>query len=421
LGKALDAFLQGYMPDLVRIDRLILTHEDADHCGGAQQFISQWIRSNRSIREIWLPSIWAPAGAQPTRKNWLRSRIVKGAFEAAPEIARAAEKLAREQRTESLGLDRSSGDPFEDDLLMKAVRVAANESGALGHLFEVRQEEARAERLEAPLELQDSDEAWSPDAYRYLFGHDGEAVERHGLPLELTKLLIERGELSWSQAHHSAALELSFGVLETHPRIADTIAACVVFGIPIRWFDFDQFEKTGAAAGGDAEFLTPVNAIEVRLRPAPVSAKALFYALALSRANRECLAYLRHEEGSEPAVLFTGDSRLTTWGKAFPKPAAGLPQRRNLLATAMHHASEKNEAAYPILRNWLPGKYPPLFVRNGGHGVKVPAPSYLRVQERLCVRCIGSALPDVAVRVDAYGGRWRMPNHPRWCTCTAIR
>src|SRR4051794_20624120 len=57
MPDALDAYLRNYMPELVMIDRLILTHEDADHCEGAPQFIANWLRSGRAISQVWLPSI----------------------------------------------------------------------------------------------------------------------------------------------------------------------------------------------------------------------------------------------------------------------------------------------------------------------------------------------------------------------------
>jgi hypothetical protein len=145
----------------------------------------------------------------------------------------------------------------------------------------------------------------------------------------------------------------------------------------------------------------------------------MFYALALSRSNRECLAYLRHQEGTDPAVLFTGDTRLTTRGNDFPPPQVGPPDKRNrLLATAFHHASDHNEQSYGVLKSWLGKKYPPLFVRTGGHGVKRPAPSFKHMHQKLCVRCIGSSLPDQHIQQEACGGLWRMPAFPRRCVCS---
>jgi hypothetical protein len=416
LAQALDAFLAGQVPDLRRIDRLILTHEDDDHCGGASQFIGRWVSAGREIGQVWLPSMWAPAGAAPSARSWVRSRIVKGALEAAPQIAEAARKLAAEYQDPLSSGEQATHDPYSDEVLMKAVRQAAVETGVLAEFFGPVGRDGGASRLEQVPEVHDAERPfrWRE---RYFPGLRVAAADGRGVAAELALMLQEEGELPPAGEHSTLGLQLADGALDTHPRVAKAVAACVAFGLPVRWFDFGQFESSRTASGGDAGFLTPVNAVEVVARLRSVSPKALFYALALSRANRECLAFLRHEEGTEPAVLFTGDSRLSTWGKGFPPPAAGLPVRRNILVTAMHHASSHNQQGYGVLRTWLGKKPSPLFVRNGGQGVTSAAKGFLRASERLCVRCIGSKLPAVPVRVEVYGSRWRMPNHPRPCTC----
>lgn len=418
LPRSLDFFLQGYMPDLINIDRLILTHEDDDHSGGAPQFISNWLRSGRTISQVWLPSMWAPAGVGSPRSGWVRSRIVKGAFQAAPDIIRAMEKL-RDQKAECRRNDADApGNPLETQDWATALRDAAEESGELSEFFEDQIDGAQPQSVRERLPIEDRDDPdgeWHADHSLFEGAEDESAFE-------IAISLFERGELEGGERCRypavGLALKLADGALDAHPRIAKTIAACILYGLPIRWFDFGKFEKGRVALGGDLDFLTPVNAVEVKLRPLPVSPTAMFYALALSRPNRECLAYLRHQEGGEPAVLFTGDTRLTTRGNAFPPPQAGLPTKRSrLLATAFHHASDHNEQGYGVLKGWLGKKYPPLFVRNGGHGVKRHAASFQRLHRKLCVRCIGSSLPDQHVQLEAFGGLWRMPAFPRRCVC----
>lgn len=268
-----------------------------------------------------------------------------------------------------------------------------------------------------PLSIEDavSQRTWHAADVAELSGRSRSQLESTD-PVELALELQMLGARPSSNLRQLFAHGWIDGALESHPRISRVIGACAVFGIPVRWFDFKQFEAGRVAKGGDAEFLTPVNAVEVRVRLRPVTPKAMFYALSLSRANRESLAYIRHEEDREPAVLFTGDSRLTTWGKAFPRPQ-GMPLRRNILVTAMHHASSHNEPGYAVLQTWL-CRSPALLVRNGGHRVRSVASGFLSVRDRLCVRCAGSSLRDLAVRVEAFRGRWRMPNHPRPCLCT---
>lgn len=418
LGQDLCAFLNTDVPDLRRIDRLVLTHEDADHCEGAPQFIGRWISSGREIGEVWLPSLWAPAGAGPSGRNWVRSRIVKGALQAAPEITKAAEEIASEYQDLLPPTGAEGGvDPWSDDLMMAAVRNAADESGALAGFFGPEDGGAGASTMEWQRDVDDEESRFRWPGSRYFPKLRTAIADGWGNAAELAMMLQEDGDLPKAGPYTGLGMQLAAGALDTHPRIAEAVGACVAFQIPVRFFDFGQYDTGRNASGGDAGFLTPVNAVEVAVRLRSVPPKALFYALALSRANRECLAFLRHEEDTEPAVLFTGDSRLSTRGKPFPRPAAGLPVRHNILVTAMHHASSHNEPGYGVLRTWLGKKPVPLFVRNGGQGVTAAAKGFLHARERLCVRCIGSRLSAVPVRVEVYGSRWRMPNHPRPCTC----
>jgi hypothetical protein len=414
----LDFFLQSNLPDLVRIDKLILTHEDADHCEGAPQFIANWLRSGGQIGEVWLPSMWAVAGARSPRNGWTRSRIVKGAFEAALEIANQLKTFEKEQSDFGRQWGDSDSDWATRECLDVAIRNAANENRALVGIFEPIPdgEPTEAILMERRLEIQVDDDP----KYRLFDDFPYWPPIGGGLEIkarDLALLLECREELTRCGNLADFALHLADGALDSHPRISKTIAACLAFSLPIRWFDFGQFETNRSPAGGDLSFLTPVNAVEVRIKQRLVTPKAMFLALMLSRANRECLAFLRHEDGTEPAVLFTGDSRLSTRGTDFPAPSSGLPTNGNMLTTAMHHASASNEQGYSVLKSWLGQKYPPLFVRNGGQGVKNAATSYLASPNRLCVRCIGSNRADVTIKVDAYCGQWTMPNHPPKCSC----
>lgn len=166
--------------------------------------------------------------------------------------------------------------------------------------------------------------------------------------------------------------------------------------------------------------MTPVNAVEVAGTRGTVGAAVAFLALTLSRANVESLVFLRHDELGEPPVLFTADSRLAFGTdrvrKNFPKPAAGLPANRKLLATAFHHAAANNDHGYGVLKGWLGSAPPVLYVRNGGAHIKGVAPDFLRA-DRLCVRCHRSSDPARLVRIGAPAGEWQLPTHYVPCTC----
>jgi len=402
-SKGLYGFLQMHMPDLCRVDRLILTHQDADHCEGAPQFIKQWINKGYTISEVWLPAIWVHAGPSKPRTNWVRNQIVRGAILAVPEIVAAIHALSQGDHPSS-GLSEYA---IDNNLLMEAVYKVAKTFCAKKELFT-----ARTSECSPPLPLKPQLEI------------DEGRENREGLFLLASKLfhnIVANSDFPFID-YFSFASKLVDGALDTHKRISAVIDTCVEFKIRIRWFDFQMFEKYKAASGGDDGFLTPVNAVEIVPVLGPISAKEFFYALMLSQANRECLSFLRHAEDDEPAVLFTGDSQLTTAGQSFSRPRIGLPARGNIIVTAMHHASASNEVGYGVLKAWLQNlenEVIPIFVRNGGYRVKNLAPEFLNSSDRLCVRCIDNNRSEYLVQVDSCNESWSwcVMNHPHQCTC----
>jgi hypothetical protein len=243
LARSLGAFLNGYMPGLKNIDRLILTHEDDDHCGGGPQFISNWLRSDRTINQVWLPSMWALAGVGSPRSGWVRSRIVKGALQAAPEIIRAMEKL-RVHEVERRRRDAEAPrNPLDIADWMPALRDAAEESGELSEFFEEQTGKAQPHSVGERQPFEDRDDSYGDLRTDHDLFEDAESES----VVDLAISLLERGELEWGERSRYPAvvltLNLADGALETHPRIAKTIAACMLYDLPIRSFDFGKFEK----------------------------------------------------------------------------------------------------------------------------------------------------------------------------------
>ena len=125
-------------PSVTKIDRLVLTHEDADHCGGASQFIHEWRKIGRSISQVWLPALWLPGAGTAARKGWNISRIVKGAFQAAPEIAKLIEWPPRTDHGEGSSGDRRDPiAPITEPFLYPDAKAAAalRGSATLDELF----------------------------------------------------------------------------------------------------------------------------------------------------------------------------------------------------------------------------------------------------------------------------------------------
>lgn len=421
-------------PDLKTIDRLICTHEDADHCGGMPGFIREWLHSQRTIGELWLPAIWSVGGAGRTRTGWNTSEIVKGAFEVAPAIARKLREVREElaatgqdnadavAAVRCAAADLARKDSALDELLGGSIEdgdgVVANgfEPGELVSVEDESLHEFNPDLLQvfstypAMVEMFDSlRKPWPLVSLRQLTG----AVTRS------VKSLPRSVEYFADHPAHLAMM-LAGDALKTHERIAPIIAEAIHWNIPIRWFDFGRFRTNKAARGGDAGFLTPVNAVEVAGTRGRVGAAAAFLALTLSRANVESLVFLRHAEPGEAPVLFTADSRLAFGTDRirtnFPKPSAGLPAHRKLLATAFHHAAANNDHGYGVLKGWLGSATPVLYVRNGGAHIKGVAPDFLRA-DRLCVRCHGSSDLARLVRIGAPAGEWQLPSHWVPCTC----
>jgi hypothetical protein len=421
-------------PDLQTIDRLICTHADADHCGGMPNFIRAWIQSQRTISQLWLPAIWSVGGAGRTRTRWNTSEIVEGAFEVAHAIAsklrdvreelaaegehnagaiatvrRAAADLARENGT----LDELLGRSIESD----AVDADGFSGGRHALSEDERLHEINPNLLQvlsaSPTMIQVLDlmrEPWPVVSLRQLV----RAVTRSVAVLPCSV------EFFTDHPDH-LALMLAGDALKTHERIAPIIAEAIHWNIPIRWFDFGRFRTSKVARGGDAGFLTPVNAVEVAGTRGTVGSAVAFLALTLSRDNVESLVFLRHAGLSEAPVMFTADSRLAFGTDRvrtdFPKPAAGLPEHDKLLATAFHHAAANNAHGYGVLEGWLGSTTPVLYVRNGGAHIKGVAPDFLRA-DRLCVRCHGSSDPARLVRIGAPAAEWQLPTHYVPCNCT---
>lgn len=222
-------------------------------------------------------------------------------------------------------------------------------------------------------------------------------------------------KLVCNESHIKRALKMLKSI---RARIASIIESCCKHKIPIRWFDHLPFKDGLKPQGGDSNFFTPVNAIEVTISDQQISLEMMLMALVLTYSNLESLVFLRHATESEPGVLFTADSPLRTKEKPFPCPT-GLPKPdKRLLVTAPHHGSKSNTAAYSVLSNWLGSNYPPLFVQNGGRSVKKTADEFKKARDHQCVRCINSPLPPNLVQYKARKNSWDIPSpmSPP-CTC----
>jgi hypothetical protein len=354
------------------VHRFICTHQDADHCGGAPDFLDDCAKSNIDVEQVWLPALWSVTTAAGPN---LQSTILLGALQAVAEIGRIESEPTKER----------DGNCTSD--AVEAIKTLAHQRRLFDGLFHPSGPDAAI-----PLNLPQIAHATT----------------------EEVATIPELGEHQWLQA-----LSLAWSAVDTYGRLNRIVIACQRHNIPVRWFDFGLFEQTDTPSGGDVGLLTPVNAVEVAPQPVVLSPLQLFVALTLTRQNVESLVFLRHEAPNEPAALFTADSRLAFGisrpGRSFRQPVSGLPSRSPLLVTAMHHASATNDHGYGVLASWLSPNTHPYFVRNGGRIHRIS--QLFLSQQRCCVRCHNSTRKEQLIHISSANGQWQLPAKAKNCIC----
>jgi hypothetical protein len=244
-----------------------------------------------------------------------------------------------------------------------------------------------------------------------------ESSKPPSIPIRRLERSLARRFESWPypffDGEHMRRVALFFGAIETASTITTIAESAVRWRIPIRWFDFGQFEQQKHARGGIAGFLEPVCAVELDRPPPGVSDLVLFLCLSLTKQNVESLVFHRVETDIEPGVMFLGDSRLS-FGidgpkEHFPKPRGTL--QREMLVTAPHHGSRVNDVAYSIVDEWFGGNgVSPIYVRNGGHH-KMKIGAFLDQPNRCCAQCRICSTSKLAraISLTSRRGRWHWP------------
>lgn len=391
-GKSADRLclaLSRQAPEVERIDVVICTHQDADHAGGLADFADQWLRSGGTLGQYWLPGSWSVALPELlTDPRAVASRIESGARS-------LSEKLGSGQPPRFLA-DLGTGLDWDDS---------------------------------------DNNYLWSNIGAK-VFGEESrgdlEWFERLGLSGDARALaLAPMVEPPWYVLRPTARIvtrdsqvdELRRQALDASRSILAIAASAARHRIPVHWFDFQPFAKTGSTSGGLAGLLAPMNAREHARPRAVASDERYMLALALTKWNVECLVFLRPETSTEPGVLFLGDSRLA-FGET--RPAGDFPQARAMptrrfLVTAPHHGSANNDHAFDVLGRWIAGggvsRRPldvPFFIRNGGTWNQTLGKSFLSRRNRRCASCLQCAKEglrdlEVDVQIASSQGEWVLP------------
>jgi len=398
-------------PGLQRIDIAICTHHDADHVSGFKNLADEWCRAGRTIGEFWLPGSWAKAMPKLLLDPFgLVDSLWSGALEASKLMVDHEDELRAHVSDQSRirYLAKKYKNQIDGEFTAPEVADAAEDSAPeLGGASD----EDRDRRLIRALGL----------TVEQLVALDISMKEGGRTPSdvldEITLSVPTWANLFWmgspSERTYRPAISMMLHTTKMVKVIALIAESVVRWRIPIRWFDFGQFEQTENASGGIKDFLEPVSAVELHHPPTKVSDLALLFSLQLSQQNVESLVFYRLETETEPGVIFLGDSRLH-FGIKKPTGAFRMPDskpKRQILVTAPHHGSRVNDVAYCIIRRWIGANAEsPIYVRNGSHS-KIKIGSFLKEKFRCCAQCRLCEDNPIyrTIVLSSQGGRWSWP------------
>lgn len=354
-SRALIAALSGPKVGESHLHIVVCTHADKDHAGGLTDLLDRSI----TVDEFWLPGAWSDSLPEllqsPLRvMDALLAELENFVPEEGRDFAqdddtfesRVHARIAEERRVFSL--ERWGG--------IRPSRELESDKSGLSWLKE------QAEGLE----LDSSNDAASAKAF---------ARGRRMVKYRASKKQLDRRWAAfWA------------GLIDTAERIRKIAVQAVRHNVKVRWFDFGEFAKTRQAFGGIAGLLVPLNAVELVVPPPPII--GMNYLSRLTPVNEECLVFLSPSCGWTDAlgVVFTGGSPLGC-GPSYRQPLLDWPPkpRQWIVATAPHHGSESNAAAYTHLQNLADVV---LWLRSGG-SPKHPGPTFqsLPPSRRGCTHC----------------------------------
>lgn len=413
------ALIRKHCPKLgKRIDIAVCSHSDKDHAGGFPDLIQTWISQGGEIGELWLPARWSAAlPAILSNPYRIVSRLEEGASAAAIQIVnRENRDSVKEARGEVV---RSNTSIAKDPSL---TRFESVEQAICEEAMSALQEPVIADNGEG----KDRSEAKELDRHKRTalsLGLDPETLEivrrnlddasqwRH--PLTNVHSQWPSPQLifnHWSAQSFHLARALALSVVKTAETIRRIAEIAAANSIPVRWFDFSQFEKGHAPSGGNRGILHPLNSVEVKKIRQEDNSLNLFFLLWLTEQNVSSLVFQRVPTATEPSVIFLADSRLAF---GIDKPGKNFPNHlacpiSPVIFTAAHHGSRNNDHAYMVLRCWLGQAFnDSIAVRNGGVHSQTLA-DFRNLKKRRCAQCY-----------QCHGGKWSqlvqiVSNGPHW-------
>lgn len=384
----------------VHLHKVVCTHADNDHAGGLIDVLED---PAIDVEELWLPATW-----------FLRLPDLMSNFDGF-----VIELLSDLLETDDAGLQDGQRDDEKEepqcapDLKAAAAgRVSGEEVGVEDALDIIRQSPRRHKH-----KPRDKDEYKLWQDFRLIVKRQSSIDS--GPRLEI--VLSGDGSLPLLRHYHH--------MCQAARRIHDLVDAAIRKRVPrVRWFDYEIWERTGVAAGGNPGLLRPLNSQEVRRLIYKPSLSAGSY-LYLSLENREALTFIADQGANRagPAAIFSSD-----WGTVAPllqdsflaAIATSCDPGCSLLVTTPHHGSKDtwNAAMYGVIDGWHGAGDEIAWLRSDTNSTRRPCDEYLARAQRRCTHCKGLGLrPAQAVTVAAAPPAWAYgpcnacPNDPAPC------
>lgn len=370
------------------LDVVVCTHADRDHAGGLVDFLDD-SNSPITVSEFWLPGSWAESLPALIRNSGL----------VVDELIEVLDNWD-EVKTWGRGYDR----------LKKHLHKTVSNNRR-----KFRDEIPRRESAEIPNRGERSEKEGLPREW-FADGHRDRSTE-----FEAEEAFRGGRDRIWRKfMARTIRLEAAFfwlGLIDTAERIRKIALQAHRHNALVRWFDYGDFTKTGQASGGDKDLLIPINSVEL-LTPPPPPPLDFTYFNRLTPVNEECLVFVSPPSSDVPSwpisVVFTGDSPLGD-GIGYTESWLAWPAGVSnwVIATAPHHGSENNSAAY---RHLLSKAEVLLWVRSGGSR-RHPGATYRSISShrRVCTHCPRSSLPRQLVVVAL--GSLALTTHGHYCSC----
>ena len=392
--------LERHIRDVQYLDIVVCTHGDRDHVGGLPALLEDWVDR---VGQLWLPGRWVNVVPQLARDP-------AGFFN---QLVRELDAELRNPSEETISVVRHADDEeVQHDNWQGIV--------SLPEAYDIEPTVAWTDGCDRSLDPEEI--LPEPEWFDTLRQAEDDLASDDAT---IRALKSVRRRVMYRQKRLASDLEIQIthfwlDLIETAQAIRKLAVAAIRQRIPTRWFDFERFAETRQAAGGVHGFLVPINAVE---QATPPTNLARF--MHLTQINRESLVFLAPPAKERLGVLFCADSPLgdgPSYCRSF-LPTLSLPMPwLPIVATAPHHGSETNKAAYAHLHEWAPVA---VLLRAGGN-IKQPGSTFLSQHSclRLCTKCPKARLSPMLSGVFLSYPSW----HPsqlialgRRCDCSYSR